>query len=162
MGSIRMDRAVKWCMWRLRNANSMPCVGSSHYPLPQLSLVLSSVVQYLSNIKIQQIFLHGFGFIIIIFPEKGNRAKFQQATENIMQPSETQVTCNKFFCIFKSSVNSNEVLACQLACCNYWKPRCYRSSKVRLWSPVDINRVQYDLISSCKQTFNSDPSLRSP
>lgn len=65
--------------------------------------------QYLSNIKIPQIFLHGF--IIIIFPEKGSRAKFQQATENIMQPNETQVICNNIFLIFKRSINSNEVLA---------------------------------------------------
>lgn len=107
--------------------------------------------QYLSNTKIPQIFLHGF--IIIIFPEKGSRAKFQQATENIVQPSESQVICNNIFLIFKSSINSNKVLAYQPECCNYWKPRCYRSSKAYLWSPVGMNRVQCDLISSCKQSI---------
>lgn len=49
--------------------------------------------------------------LLLFFPEKGNWAKFQQATENIMQPNETQVICNNIFCVFKRSINSNEVLA---------------------------------------------------
>lgn len=160
--SIGTDRAVRSKKWRLlwRNASSMPMCGQPPLFSSSAKPGTDCCCQYLSNIKIPQTFLHGF--FIIIFSEKGNRANFQQATENIMQPGETQVICNNIFHIFKSGINSNEVLAYQPACCNYWKPRCYRSSKVCLWSPVGMNRVQYDLISSCKQTVNSDSSLRSP
>lgn len=63
-----MDRAEKQCEGRLRNANSMLCVGSFHYPLPQLRLVLSSVA---STFQIQK--FNRFSYLFFFNYSSGER-----------------------------------------------------------------------------------------